>query len=498
MKIEDFKGKRVTIMGIGLHGGGLGAINFFYQAGAKILATDLRTRRELRESLDELRNFHGIKYVLGQHREEDFKNTDLVIKNPAVPDDSKFLKIARDSGVPVETDIGIFFELCPGQIIGVTGSRGKSTTASLIYQFLKQKHPDTVLAGNIRMSVLEKLQEIQKTTLVVLELSSWQLNGLAKHGKSPKIAVMTNFMPDHQNRYRTMEEYLEDKKIIYKFQSSKDFLVLNYDDETLKKLTPEVKSKIYYYSTDAQAIAELENMPKTSQETRIGARLAEGKIFFGAAKEPVALTSDIKLLGAHNLHNVLAGVSVARLFNVPARIIKKTLQEFSGLQGRMELVKEVNGIKYFNDTTATIPEATIAAIEALTVCYSLTPNQLILIAGGADKNLNFWELAGLIPKKTKAVLLLNGTATHKLENEIKNRVSNINFKSSQTGRGRSKLTIKNFNNLPSAVRFAAKIAKKGDIILLSPGCASFGMFRHEFERGDAFNDAVNRLSSELK
>jgi len=493
MKIEDLKNKRVTIMGIGLHGGGLGAINFFYQAGAKILATDLRTRRELRESLDALSSFKGIRYVLGQHREEDFKNTDLVIKNPAVPDDSKFLKIAKDAGVPVETDIGIFFELCPGTIIGVTGSRGKSTTASLIYQFLKPKHPDTVLAGNIRMSVLEKLQEIQKTTLVVLELSSWQLNGLAKHGKSPKIAVMTNIMPDHLNRYRTMEEYLEDKKVIFKFQTSKDFLVLNYDDQALKKLAPEVKSKIYYYSTDAQAIAELESMPKTSQETRIGARLADGKIFFGANKEPVALTSDIKLLGAHNLHNVLAAVTVARLFNVPARTIKKTLQEFSGLQGRLELVKEINGVKYINDTTATIPEATIAAINALSLQVPQDTKHLILIAGGADKNLNFSELVRIIPQKTKAVLLLNGTATHKLENEIKKQILNIRPNSDKSSASHSRLTIKNFNNLPRAVNFAAKIARKGDVILLSPGCASFGMFRHEFERGEIFNQAVAAL-----
>ncbi|OGZ34443.1 MAG: UDP-N-acetylmuramoylalanine--D-glutamate ligase [Candidatus Portnoybacteria bacterium RBG_19FT_COMBO_36_7] len=492
MTLHDFKGKKVTVMGIGLHGGGLGVINFFYQAGAKIIATDLRTRRELRESLDALRIFKGIRYVLGQHREEDFKNTDLVIKNPAVPDDSKYLKIARAAGVPVETDIGIFFELCPGQIIGVTGSRGKSTTAALIHQFLKAKHPDTVLAGNIRMSVLEKLQEIQRTTLVVLELSSWQLNGLAKHKKSPKMAVMTNFMPDHQNRYRSMKKYLEDKKIIYKFQTAKDFLILNYDDETLKKLVPEVKSKIYYYSADAQAVTELENLPKTNQETRIGARLSGDKIFFGAAKEPIAAMPDIKLLGEHNLHNILAAVTVARLFNVPVRIIKKILQEFPGLQGRLELVSEINGIKYFNDTTATIPEATIAAIEALTNRYSLAANQLILIAGGADKNLNFSELARLITKKTKAVLLLAGTATHKLGSEIKKHIFALN----QNKKSRSKLIIKIFNNLPFAVTFASKIAEKEDIILLSPGCASFGMFRHEFERGEIFNDAVASLKND--
>jgi len=488
MKIEDFKDKRVTVMGIGLHGGGVGVINFFCQIGAKVLATDLRSRQELRESLFALRACKNVRYVLGQHREDDFINADLVIKNPAVPDDSKFLKIARDHNVPIETDIGIFFELCPAPIIGVTGSRGKSTTASLIYQFLKAKHLDTVLAGNIRMSVLEKLQQIKKTTLVVLELSSWQLNGLTPHKKSPSVSILTNIMRDHLNRYYSMEDYIEDKKTIFKFQEPKNFLVLNYDDKTVKSLASEAKSKIYFYSQNETAISELENMPKTNQETRIGGHLAGGKIFFGAGKEIIAESSNIKLAGNHNLSNVLAAVTVARLFNVPARVIKKTLQEFGGLQGRMELIKEVNGVKYINDTTATIPEATIAAINALTEHLSSGTKHLILIAGGADKDLNFSELAELTIQKAKAIYLLNGTATPKLEEIIKQKILAANIKL-------GKLSVRKFANLETAVRAAAKIARFGDIVLLSPACASFGMFRHEYERGGKFVEAVDKISN---
>lgn len=488
MKIEDFKNKRVTVMGIGLHGGGVGVINFFAQVGAKILATDLRSRQELRESIDGLRHLKGISYVLGQHRKEDFINTDLIIKNPAVPDDSPFTKIALEHKVPVETDIGIFFELCEGQIIGVTGSRGKSTTASLIYQFLRAKHPDTVLAGNIRMSVLEKLQQIKKTTLVVLELSSWQLNGLANHKKSPQVAVMTNIMRDHQNRYDSISLYVEDKKVIYKYQDSKDFLVLNYDDPILKKLAPEAKSKIYYYSQDANAITELENMPKTNQETRIGAHLAGGKIYFGAGKEKIAEAGDIKIPGAHNISNALAAITVARLFNVPARIIKQELSAFDGLQGRIQLIKEANGVKYINDTTATIPEATIAAINALTEHLPPNSKHLILIAGGADKELNFDELAKLIAEKAKAVYLLNGTATPKLEEAIKKQALSANIKI-------GKISVRKFASMKAAVATAAKTARYEDIVLLSPACASFGMFRHEYERGERFNEAVTSLNN---
>lgn len=484
MKIEDFKGKRVTVMGIGLHGGGVGVINFFAQNGARVLATDLRSRRELRESLIALSHLKNVRYVFGRHREEDFIETDLVIKNPAVPEDSQFLKIAKDHDVKIETDIGIFFELCPSPIIGITGSRGKSTTSYLTYQILKQKHHKTVLAGNIRMSVLEKLNQIKPDSLTVLELSSWQLAGLKSHKKSPHFAVVTNIIPDHLNRYASMADYVADKKIVFEFQKKNDFLVLNYDDETVRGFAKKAKSKIYYYSTDAKAISELEAMPQTAQEARLGAYAAGGKIFFGAAKEEVAEISDINLLGHHNLSNVLAAITLARLFNIPTHSIKDVLHNFKGLEGRLQLIKEILGIKFFNDTTATIPEATMAAINNL-IDKSPSP-KIILISGGADKNLDFSALAQLIAKKVKAALLLQGTATPKLEKQIKKQVFLEH---------RRKFLIKKFDNIEKAVKTAFSLANSGDIILLSPGCASFGLFRHEFERGERFNEVVSKLAN---
>lgn len=442
MKLKNFKDKKVTIIGLGLHGGGVGVAKFFSQQGAKVLVTDLRSKEELKESLEKLKG-KSIKYVLNQHRPEDFINTDLVIKNPAVSDKSKYLQIAKEHGIPIETDIGIFFELCPVPIIGITGSKGKSTVATLIAKFLARKYPKVVLAGNIRTSVLRKLKKIDKETLVVLELSSWQLTGLRPHGKSPHCSLITNILPDHLNRYRNIDEYIEDKKLIFKFQKSKDILILNHDDKIVRNFAKEAKSEVIYYGREYEAdkLAEIRN--------------------------------EIQLNGEHNLSNVLAAMAVAKLYNVSDKSIKKVLRKFKGIEGRLELVRIIKGVKYINDTTATIPEATLAALNSFP-----SNKQIILIAGGSDKNLDFSQLAKMIDKRVKSLILLEGTATAKLQKEMaKSRVE----------------IVGPFNDMKQAVSQAQARAEEKDIVLLSPAAASFGLFRHEFERGERFNEAVENL-----
>ena len=250
MTIKDFKNKKVTVIGLGLHGGGVGTTKFLCEAGAKVIATDLRNKEELKESIDKLKGY-TVKYDFGQHRSEDFINTDLIVKNPAVSDKSRYLQIAKENKVTIETDIGIFFELCPAPIIGVTGSKGKSTTVTLIGEFLKQKYSDVVLAGNIRTSALDVFSSIKKSTLVVLELSSWQLAGLHSHKKSPRYAVLTNILPDHLNSYKSMESYIADKKEIFRWQKSKDILVLNYDDKVVRAMADDAtKSQVFYYTSE--------------------------------------------------------------------------------------------------------------------------------------------------------------------------------------------------------------------------------------------------------
>jgi len=507
MTLSDFKDKRVTVMGIGLHGGGVGVIKFLVAQGAKVLATDLRSAEELKESLETLKDL-PVEYVLGQHRLEDFTQTDMVIKNPGVPEDSEFLKASRDKKVPVESDIGIFFELCPAPIIGVTGTKGKSTTASLIAEILIKKFPQVILAGNIRSSVLKKLPEITKDSIVVLELSSWQLADAKTHERSPQVSVMTNILRDHLNRYADFNSYVEDKKLIFKFQSDKDFLFLNYADPALKGLVQETKSKVYFYALNGDQLLR-EPLPKANQEPRLGAYRRGRTIYFGANQERICSVRDIKLTGEHNLINALAAISVAKLYDVPNTKIKLALQKFEGLEGRLQLVAEINGVKYINDTAATSPDAAIASLNALNdqshVSSSLrrlanaapietkkrtldinspakqtidntAPKHIILISGGADKDLDFNEFGKIISAQCKALILLPGTATYKI------------MKSAGTEIAATKVAT-----MKKAVALAAKMARPGEIVLLSPGCASFGLFQHEFERGKEFNKCVNLL-----
>lgn len=444
MKITDFHEKKILIMGLGLHGGGLGAAKFFAKMGARVIVTDLRIKKQLKESIKALKGL-PIKYVLGRHQDKDFAEADLIIRNPAVPDDSPYLKIAREHDIPIDTDVGIFFDLCPAQIVGVTGTRGKSTTATLIYELLKARHKDVVLAGNIRKSVLSELPRLTQKSIVVLELSSWQLEGLPKHKKSPHIAVITTILPDHLNRYKGMRNYINAKKIIFKYQTSSDYLFLNKNDKIVSRLVGEASSKtIFFRGEDAKKYQT--NLP-----------------------------------GSHNLTNIAAAVKVAQYFNVPEASIQKALRKIAGLEGRMESVLEVNGVKYINDTCATTPDAAIAAITTVTGQLARGA-KLFLIAGGADKNLDFKGLARLAAKKVRAVLLLPGTATEKLEKTIR------------AESGNKKIEVKRVDGMKKAVRSAAAYAKRGDTVLLSPACASFGLFRHEFERGDEFKKEARALN----
>ena len=407
-----FKNKKVVIMGLGLLGGGIGAAKFFSKQGAKVLVTDLKTRRELKESVKKL---NQVKFVLGKHRKEDFINADLIIRNPGVPRESKYLKIAKNNNIPIKTDIDIFFDLCPGTIIGITGTKGKSTVATLVHLFLKKKYSKTFLAGNIGVSPLALLNKIDKKSKVVLELSSFELENLRK---SPNIAVITNLFPDHLDRYKNFKDYVDAKKSIFKYQNKNDILVLNNDSET-KKLCSEAKSKVYFFKGS----------------------------------------------------NVAAAVLIAELFKISEKDIEKVLSNFKGVPHRQEFVVEKKGIKYFNDTTATNPKAVIFAIE--TFRKRFPKSKIVLIAGGKDKKLNYRSLARNIKHNVDYVILLPGTGSNKLKKDL------------------SKFYP--VKSMKQAVGKASYLAQKGDIVLLSPGAASFNLFENEFDRGNQFVKAVKKL-----
>jgi len=437
-------------MGLGIVGGGVGVVRFLVKAGAKVLATDLKTEKELESSLKKIKNL-SIELVLGKHRATDFINTDLIIKNPGVPDDSPYFKIAKTNGANIETDVGIFFKLCPAQIIGITGTKGKSTVATLLYQFLKSKYSNVILAGNIGTSPLESLKKIRERSKVILELSSWQLEGLEKHKKSPQVALITNIYPDHLNRYNSFKDYINSKKIIFLFQRKKDNLFLNYDDPIVRKLSKLARSQVYSFSR--------KKMPEDL------AGIIEG----------------LKVIGEHNISNILAAFSVARLYKIPLKNIKRILERFKGLPGREEFIGKIRGVNYFNDTTATMPEAAVMTIRALS--QKFPESKIILIAGGEDKELNYKNLAKEILKKASYSIIFSGSASEKLEKELKKFKKPKSFLS----------IIPKIKSMEKAVRQASKLADRGDIVLLSPAAASFNLFKNEFDRGEQFNKAVRRL-----
>ena len=436
-----FKRKKVTIMGLGLHGGGVGVAKFFCKQGANVLVTDLKTKEQLSESLKKLKGFN-IKYTLAKHEVEDFVTADLIIKNPDVPDSSSYLEIARKNNIKIETDINLFFQLSKAFIIGVTGTKGKSTVASLIYHFLKAKYPRTFLAGNIGISPLELLSKIKRGDKVVLELSSFELESLQK---SPNIAVVTNILPDHLNRYKSMAEYISAKKTIFKYQKKNDILILNYDDKVVRNFSIGVHSKYYFYSTKEKSTIKLE---------------------------------DFKLYGEHNISNLLAAVSVAKIMKVPCKSIEKSIKSFKGVHSRQELVRELNEVKYFNDTTATMPDAVITAINVFRERFS--DGHLILICGGQDKNLTYDILAKKINEKVNYLIILPGTASDKIKKEL----LKIN----------SKILITEVTSMKDAVKEAKNKSGKKDIVLLSPAATSFNLFKNEFDRGEQFKKFVKELA----
>jgi len=427
-------------MGLGLLEGGVGTAKFFCKQGAKVLVTDLKTKKQLKESIQKLKDF-TIEYVLGRHRVKDFTHTDLIIKNPAVPNNSPYLKFAKQYNIPIESDISIFFKLSKAPIIGITGTKGKSTVATLIYLLLKSKYPKTILAGNIGISALETLPKINRNTKIVLELSSFELEDLKK---SPHIAVITTLFPDHLNRYKNFKEYVKAKKSIFKYQKKNDVLILNYNDPETKKLASETCSKVYFF------------------------------------KGP----------------NASAAIAVAKLFKISEKDIKKVLSNFKGLHDRQELVAVKRGVKYINDTTATTPQSAILAIKIFKNRFPKA--RIILIAGGQDKNLDYKNLAKEIKKKIDCLVLLPGTASNKIRTCLRQNLECLPSAShclKKELRGlNSSIQIIPVNTMEKAIEKASKQSKEKDIVLLSPGAASFNLFKNEFDRGEQFKEAVKKLA----
>lgn len=421
-------------MGLGLQSGGVGAAKIFSQTGAQVTVTDLKSAGELQSSLDQLKDL-PINFVLGQHREQDFLHADLILRNPDVPVDSPFLDTMR---APIVMDSSLFARYCPLPIIGITGTRGKTTTAMMIYEILTQISDQPIfLGGNIPGSAtLELLPRLKSRGLVVLELSSFALRGWHDEQLSPHIAVFTNFYQDHLNRYASMDAYWRDKLAITQYQHSSDWLVVNRDDLWSQKLA--TAARVRWYS---------------------------------AADLPPNLHLGVP--GLHNRANAAAALAVADILHLNRPQVLKILASFPGVPYRLEPIATINDITFINDTTSTTPVATIAALEAI-------DHPILLIAGGNDKNLDFSQLGQVMKQRVKGVFLLAGSATPKIISAL------------QLAGGDS-LILGQYAKLQEAVVAAATAAQPGDVVLLSPAATSFGMFVNEFDRGSQFNTLVKTL-----
>jgi UDP-N-acetylmuramoylalanine--D-glutamate ligase len=457
---SSIKGLRVTVMGLGLHGGGVESALFFVRHGAAVTVTDLHDEKTLAPSLSRLEGL-PIRYVLGKHEKSSFADTDLVIKNPGVPKNSPFLTIASESGIPVETDISVFLTLSHSPLIAVTGSKGKSTAASAIHYCLLTKYRGSRLGGNITVSPLSFIEELAPDEPVVLELSSWQLADLSGRKElKPVIAIITNILPDHMNYYKNMDEYINDKKIIYQNQNGHDFSLFNRNCPSTYTSFNDCKAQTYFFSR------------QPLMEEREGAWI-EGKRGIAVINEQrtVLFGEEIALKGEHNRMNLLCAGLACLLFGLDAKEIHTRLSRFPGIEHRLESFLEHHGVLYVNDSAATIPHATVEAIRAF-------EPPVFLITGGTDKNIDFSPLLDVIGKCEK-IILLAGTATDKIIHLL--RKAGIAFEGP-------------YDELEQALEQAISLVYPGVSLLFSPGCSSFGMFLNEFDRGKKFKRVVrNRL-----
>lgn len=431
-----FKGKKITQMGLGLLGRGVGDARYFAECGAELIVTDMKTAEELAPSLEALKGL-PITFHLGGHDLADFRDRDLVVKGPKTPLNSPYLAEAEKNGIPVTMSTALFARLAReggAALVGITGTRGKTTTTEMVAHILRTEGKDVVLGGNIRgVSTLSLLPRVSPGTVAVLELDSWQLQGFRAEELSPHIAVFTNLYADHQDYYEGMVDYLADKAEIFLHQGPDDVLVLG------EQAAPIVL--------------------ETYGETMVSSVLV--------AKAETIGDDALIVPGAHNRANAACALAAATAYGVERGRSLAALRSFGGVPGRLELVREKDGVAFYNDTTATTPEATLAALDAL------KDKGLVLIMGGADKGLDMGRLLLEAQKRAKRLILLPGSGTDRV----------LEFLPGASVYG----------SMGAAVAEAARSASDGDAVLLSPAFASFGLFKNEYDRGDQYVAAVQAL-----
>ncbi len=466
---SPYKNKQVAIVGLSTEG--IDSVKFFVKEGAMVTCCDRRNKEQLGETYEML-DKQKVKFSLGPNYLDNLEKYDLIVRTPGAALFLPQLEEALKRKQIITSQIKLFFEECPCPVIGVTGTKGKGTTVSLIGEILKNSGFVTHVGGNIGKPLLSSVRNIYKNHIVVLELSSFQLEDL---DKSPHISVILNITQEHLNNmdpmatnyHKTRDDYVKAKENLIKHQKPADFCVINADFDTSKSFSKLTKAKTYWFSKQQQVQ---------------GVYVKSGEIILNLnhIKEKIASVDRLLLRGRHNWENISAAILAAYLAGAKIKAIKSTVVSFKGLEHRLELVGEINQVKFYNDSFSTIPETTIAAIKAFS-------ENIILIAGGSDKGSNYTQLGqDLINSRVKTLILI-GLMASKIEDAILQASRKLNQPVSFK-------IVRNLTNMQSIIDTAFNETKQGDIVLLSPACASFDMFKNYKDRGNQFKYYVKELA----
>jgi UDP-N-acetylmuramoylalanine--D-glutamate ligase len=449
---EQFKLKGKRVLVIGLARTGIASALFCAERGATVTATDSRNAGELGENAEKLRAA-GIRLELGGYSDATLETQQLVIPSPGVPADTGILAAAREKGIPVCSEIEVAFRFLRGRLIGITGSNGKTTTASLVEHILRHSGLSTVLAGNIGTPLIATVGESSEKMITVAELSSFQLELIET--LRPNISVLLNLTPDHLDRHKTFSAYAAAKARIFENQTEEDSAILNLDDAASRAMAPS-RPHVYWFSRQTKA--------------EQGAFVRNEKVILRhhRQEEEILDCKEIPLLGSHNLENVLAAAIAARIAGAPSKPIAEGIRSFAGVEHRIEFVAKIHGVRYYNDSKATNVDAALKALQAF-------PGRIMVILGGKDKDSDYTQLRATLREKAILALLI-GSAADKIERQIEGSVA-----------------IKRPGTLEKAVEFAALAAHPDDIVLLAPACASFDQFQNYEHRGRVFKQLVHDL-----
>jgi len=451
----DLANKRVLVVGLGKSG--VASALFLQARGAKVTVSDAKSQDQLGEEIPILLD-HGIAVETGGHGERTFRGQDLIVVSPGVPVDSPSLVQARALGEAVIGEIELASQFLPKNIVAITGSNGKTTTTTLAGEIVAAGGFSTAVGGNIGTPAISLVEQAKPDTVVVLEVSSFQLETIQTF--RARVAVVLNITPDHLDRHRTFDAYTKAKARIFENQQPEDFAVLNADDSTCAGLASRTRAQVFWFSRKS--------------EVKQGAYVREGRILFRDAKgqREIMLSSEIPLKGGHNVENVLAAVCVGVLLGCEPGRIGKAVREFRAVEHRLEYVATIRGVEYYNDSKATNVDATIKALESF-------PANVHLILGGKDKDSDYTLLNELLRQRVKRVYTI-GAAAEKIESQIKG------------------VDVDHSETLETALRRASAIAAAGDVVLLAPSCASFDQFQNYEHRGRVFKEVVHALGAEAR